>query len=96
MSVADEMRIGSVDVWELHQYKWPIVRLFARRAVDRLELRRYMRDLLSTKRWDRVRAIPHREADGRNLSIGLRHGSREITDARPLTRSERRWSAAAG
>jgi hypothetical protein len=24
-----------------------------------------MRDLLSTQRWDSVRAIPHREADGR-------------------------------
>ena len=65
MSVADEMYIGSVDVWELHEFRWPIVRLCARRAVDRLELRRYMRDLLSTRRWDRVRAVPHREADGR-------------------------------
>ena len=65
MSIAEEVRIGSVDVWELHQFKWPIVRLFARRAVDHLELTRHMRNLLSTQRWDRVRAIPHREADGR-------------------------------
>jgi len=65
MSVTEEMPIGSVDVWELHQYKWPILRVVARRAVDHLELTRYMRDLLSTQRWDRVRAVPHREADGR-------------------------------
>jgi hypothetical protein len=32
----------------------------------------------------------------RNLSIGLRHRAREITDAPPLTRSERRSSAWAG
>ena len=65
MSVTEEMPIGSVDVWELHHFKWPIVRLFARRAVDRLELRRYRRVLLSTRRCDRVRAVPHREAGSR-------------------------------
>jgi hypothetical protein len=34
--------------------------------------------------------------DQRNLSIGLRHRAREITDASRLTRSERRWSVAVG
>jgi hypothetical protein len=64
MSVAEEVRIGSVDVWQLHRFKWPLVRVLARRAVDHLELTRYLRDLLSTQRWDTVRAIPHLEADG--------------------------------
>ena len=34
--------------------------------------------------------------NGRNLSIGLRHRLREITDALPLMRVERRSSAWAG
>jgi hypothetical protein len=64
MSIAAEVHIGSVDVWRLHQFNWPILRIVAHHAVDHLELARYLRDLLSTRRWDSVRAVPHREDDG--------------------------------
>jgi hypothetical protein len=64
MSVAEEVYIGSVDIWRLHHFNWPFQRVVARHAVDHLELTRYMQDLLSTRRWDSVRAIPHRGDDG--------------------------------
>jgi len=60
-----EQRIGTVDTWELRHYRWPIQRLFARHAVDQIELERYVRELLSTGRWELVRVVPASEADGR-------------------------------
>jgi hypothetical protein len=59
-----EEPIGTVDVWELHHFKAPIQRMFARHAIERLELEHYLRDLLATRRWDVVRAVPHSEGDG--------------------------------
>ena len=42
--------IGTVDVRELHELDWPIVRLLAPSFVERLELRRYKRHLLASGR----------------------------------------------
>ena len=56
--------IGTVDVRELHELDWPIVRLLAPSFVERLELRRYKRHLLTSGRWDRVRAVPRRDSSG--------------------------------
>ena len=56
--------IGTVDVRELHELDWPIVRLLARSFVERLELRRYKRHLLASGQWDRIRAIPRRDSSG--------------------------------
>jgi hypothetical protein len=66
MSMPDscEERIGTVDVWRLHHFRAPIQRIVARHAIDRLELHRYLRDLLATRRWDVVRAVPQNEDDG--------------------------------
>jgi hypothetical protein len=64
VSDAQEEHIGSVNVWELHQFNWPILRVFARHSVDHLELARYLRGLLATGRWDLVRAIPVDTVDG--------------------------------
>jgi hypothetical protein len=60
---AEEL-IGTVNVWDLRRFCWPILRIFARRVVDDLELGRYLKDLLATGRWDEVRVVPHRNADG--------------------------------
>jgi hypothetical protein len=59
-----EERIGTVDVWQLHHYRAPIQRIFARHAVHHLELNHYLGELLATKRWDVVRATPHPSDDG--------------------------------
>ena len=59
-----EERIGTVDVWQLHHFRAPIQRLVARRGIDQLELHHYLRDLLATRRWDVVRAVPQSEDDG--------------------------------
>ena len=64
MPDASEERIGTVNVWELHHFRAPIQRIFARSSIDRLELHHYLRDLLATRRWDVVRAVPHSEDDG--------------------------------
>jgi hypothetical protein len=57
--------IGTVNVWQLRHFRAPIQRIFARHAIDHLELDYYLRDLLSTKRWDVIRAAPHPNEDGR-------------------------------
>jgi hypothetical protein len=59
-----EERIGTINVWELHHFRAPIQRIFARRAIDRLELQHYVSALLATRRWDVVRAVPHSDGDG--------------------------------
>jgi hypothetical protein len=64
MPASTEEQIGTVNVWELHHYRAPIQRIFARHSIDQLELDHYLRDLLATRRWDVVRAVPHLEADG--------------------------------
>jgi hypothetical protein len=64
MVVLDEERIGTVDVWQLHHFKAPILRIVARRAIDRLELNHYLDELLATHRWDVVRAVPRVEDGG--------------------------------
>lgn len=64
MSGDVEQRIGTVDTWMLHHYRWPILRVFARHAVDQIELGHYVRSMLSTGRWDSVRIVPHHDADG--------------------------------
>ena len=56
--------IETVDVRELHELDWPIVRLLARSFVERLELRRYKRHLLASGQWGRIRAIPRRDSSG--------------------------------
>jgi hypothetical protein len=59
-----EQYIGTIDVWQLHHYRAPIQRIFARQAIRHLELDYYMRELLATKRWSVVRATPHPNGDG--------------------------------
>ena len=60
-----EERIGCIDTWLLHRFNWPIQRIFARHAVDQIELHRYAQELLRTGRWDAVRLVPVCDADGR-------------------------------
>jgi hypothetical protein len=57
--------IGTVNVWRLRHFRWPILRIFARDSVHHLELAHYMNDLLKTGSWDMVRVAPHRGDDGR-------------------------------
>ena len=54
-----EQFIGTVDVWQLRQMRWPIMRFLAPRFVERLELERYMGQLLASHHWSSVRAEPH-------------------------------------
>ena len=60
MTQSTEHFIGTVDVRTLHELDWPIFRLLARSYVERLELRRYKRQILASGEWDRVRAVPHK------------------------------------
>ena len=54
--------IVTVDVWHLHQFRWPIMGTLAPGYVEQLELSRYLRQLLATGRWRAVQAVPHFDA----------------------------------
>ncbi len=56
--------IGTVDIHDLRQLHWPLMRLLAPHFVEELELGRYMKGLLATGRWRDVRVVPHRSATG--------------------------------
>jgi hypothetical protein len=60
-----EQFIGTVDVWQLRQRRWPIMRCFARQFVEEQELEAYMRQLLASGEWSFVRALPRVEAEDR-------------------------------
>jgi hypothetical protein len=59
-----EQFIQTVDVRELHELDWPILRLLTPSFVERLELRRYKHHLLASGQWDRIRAMPRRDSSG--------------------------------
>jgi hypothetical protein len=59
-----ERYLGTVDVRELHELHWPILRLLSRSFVEGLELQRYKRQLLASGQWERIRAVPHRDRSG--------------------------------
>src|ERR1051326_1469712 len=65
MAQATEHFLETVDVRDLNELRWPIVRLLAPAFVDRMELRRHKQRLLETGRWERIRAIPCRHSDGK-------------------------------
>jgi hypothetical protein len=64
MTNQSEQFLGTVDVRELHELDWPIVRLVSPSFVEGLELQRYKRRLLDSHKWDRVRAVPYRDING--------------------------------
>lgn len=53
--------IATLDVWQLRQLRWPIMRVFARRFVERAELRRYIRELLNGGEWADVVTLPRQD-----------------------------------
>jgi hypothetical protein len=59
-----EQFIETVDVAELNTIRGPIERLLARRYVEELELGRYLRGLLATRRWSHLRVVPHQNEQG--------------------------------
>jgi hypothetical protein len=65
MSQQTEQFLGTVDVRDLHEFDWPILRLLTPSFVERLELQCHKRRLLASERWDRIRAVPYRNADGK-------------------------------
>jgi hypothetical protein len=65
MTAMQEEFIGTVDVWELKSgIRWMITRLFSRHFVEEVELGRYLRSLLATRRWSVVRVVPHMNQQG--------------------------------
>jgi hypothetical protein len=64
MSQGTEQFLGTVDVRHLHEFDWPILRLINRSFVERLELQRFKRQLLTSHQYDRIRTVPHRDGDG--------------------------------
>jgi hypothetical protein len=59
-----EELIGTVDIRHLHETRWPIMRLLARRYVEEMEMGRYLRRLLATRQWAVVRMVPRTTAQG--------------------------------
>ena len=60
-----EELIGTVDVWELRSgIRWMIMRMISRHFVEEMELGRYLRGLLATRRWSVVRVVPHMTEQG--------------------------------
>src|ERR1051326_1157750 len=62
--MAIEEHIGTVNVWELHQIKAPLMRVLARHSMDHLELEHSTDALLKTKLWNAMRVVPHCDAGG--------------------------------
>jgi hypothetical protein len=97
MADLEDDYIGTIDAWQLHQFKAPIQRIFVRHDVDQLELNHYVRDLLATGQWDAIHFEPVRDDDG-HLSdhVYELHGhrrapitsasSRRIASRRPASR----------
>jgi hypothetical protein len=56
--------IGTIDIGQLHEFRWPFMRILARRYVEEMEMGRYMRTLLATRRWAVVRMVPHSTREG--------------------------------
>ena len=57
--------IGTVDARELKSgIRWMITRLLSRDFAEEVELGRYMRGLLATRRWSVVRVVPHTDERG--------------------------------
>ncbi len=52
------VHIGVLDVWQRRELRWPIMRVFAPRFVERAELRRYERELLESGQWADIVALP--------------------------------------
>ncbi len=57
--------IGSLDVWQRRNLRWPIMRAFTPRFVERAELRRYERELLDSGHWAEVVALPREDGEHR-------------------------------
>ena len=65
MSEQHEELIGTIDVSQLRSgIRWMIMRPFAPRFVEEVELGRYLRGLLATRRWSTVRVVPHLDERG--------------------------------
>ena len=62
---SNEEFVGTVDVWQLSSgIWWMITRVFSPRFVQEVELGRYLRGLLATRRWSVVRVVPHTNEQG--------------------------------
>ena len=59
----NEELIETVDIHDLRQLRWPIMRIFFPHFVEEIELGRYMKGLLKSGRWKAVRVVPHSDAD---------------------------------
>ena len=64
MVLASEEHIGMVNIWELHHFKSPIMRVLAPHSVDHLELEHFTQGLLKAGRWSLIRVVPHCDAEG--------------------------------
>jgi hypothetical protein len=65
MSQDREELIGTVDANRLNSgVRWMIMRPFAPRFVQEVELGRFLRRLLSTRKWSTVRVQPHLDDAG--------------------------------
>jgi hypothetical protein len=60
----EEQLITTIDIRELRQLRWPIMRLLTPHFVWEMELGRYLKGLMATHRWRSIRAVPHHEAYG--------------------------------
>ena len=64
VSAGREELIGTVDIGQLHEIRWPFMRILAGRYVEEVEMARYMHTLLATRRWAVVRMVPRSTLQG--------------------------------
>jgi hypothetical protein len=64
MTQPAEQFICTVDVAELQSFRGALMRLLARHYMEEIELGRYLRGLLATRRWATVRVVPHTNEQG--------------------------------
>jgi hypothetical protein len=67
LGTSNEEFIATIDLWNLGQVRWPVLRALCRTYVEQRELRQFEHQLLATRRWNMVRCIPQTDpasADG--------------------------------
>jgi hypothetical protein len=65
MDTGQEEFIETVDVRQLRNLDWPVLRVLCRGFVEHRELRQYERNLLDQHRWKMIRCVPHLAESGK-------------------------------
>jgi hypothetical protein len=53
--------VETINLWQLRQVQWPLMRVLSPHFIAEVELGRYMKRLLASGRWNVIRVVPHQD-----------------------------------